>query len=53
MAETRPLERLTASDLFSQAPQSGIPPKQGPSALRRLVLRSHAAAWPASWVLWD
>jgi hypothetical protein len=24
MAEPRPLERLTASDLFSQAPQSGI-----------------------------
>ena len=24
MAETRPLERLTASDLFSQAPQSVI-----------------------------
>ena len=53
MAETRLLEQLTASDLFSQAPQSGIPPKQGPSALRRLVLRSHAATWPASWVLWD
>jgi hypothetical protein len=38
MAETRPPERLTASDLFSQVPQSGIPSKRTRTVMQLSVL---------------